>query len=100
MTNPAEADKAVAALNGTELGGRALKINEAKPKTDAPRGGGGGNVLAAEVAAVATTTRVTRASLANRAGRTHNQQHEGDRLRQELLHLNEMHLAATAICKN
>src|ERR1017187_7190302 len=39
MTNAAEADKAVAALNGTELGGRALKINEAKPKTDAPRGG-------------------------------------------------------------
>jgi len=42
MTNPAEADKAVAALNGKELGGRALKINEAKPKTDAPRGGSGG----------------------------------------------------------
>jgi cold-inducible RNA-binding protein len=45
MTNPAEADKAVAALNGSELGGRALKINEAKPKTEAPRrgpGGGGG----------------------------------------------------------
>ena len=42
MTNPAEADKAVAALNGTELAGRALKINEAKPKTDSPRGGGGG----------------------------------------------------------
>ena len=42
MTNPEEADKAVAALNGTELAGRALKINEAKPKTDAPRGGGGG----------------------------------------------------------
>ena len=42
MTNPAEADKAVAALNGTELGGRALKINEAKPKAPSPRGGGGG----------------------------------------------------------
>src|SRR6202049_579278 len=42
MTNAAEADKAVAALNGTELGGRALKINEAKPKTDSPRSGGGG----------------------------------------------------------
>src|ERR1700693_1051608 len=42
MTNAAEADKAVAALNGTELGGRALKINEAKPKNDAPRGGGAG----------------------------------------------------------
>ena len=42
MANAGEADKAVAALNGKELGGRALKINEAKPKTDAPRGGGGG----------------------------------------------------------
>src|SRR5213082_2754547 len=40
MTNPAEADKAVAALDGTELGGRTLKINEAKPKTDRPRSGG------------------------------------------------------------
>jgi RNA recognition motif-containing protein len=45
MTNPSEADKAIAALNGTELGGRALTINEAKPKTDRPKGGprfGGG----------------------------------------------------------
>ncbi len=42
MTNADEADKAVAALNGTDLGGRALKVNEAKPKTDRPRGGGGG----------------------------------------------------------
>jgi len=33
---------AIAALNGTELGGRALKINEAQPKTDRPRSGGGG----------------------------------------------------------
>ncbi len=40
MTNAGEADKAVAALNGTDLGGRALKINEAKPKSSAPRGGG------------------------------------------------------------
>jgi RNA recognition motif-containing protein len=42
MTNAEEADKAIAALNGTELGGRALTVNEAKPKTDRPRGGGGG----------------------------------------------------------
>jgi RNA recognition motif-containing protein len=42
MTNAAEADKAIAALNGTDLGGRALTINEAKPKTDRPRSGGGG----------------------------------------------------------
>ncbi len=41
MTDAGEADKAVAALNGTELGGRTLKINEAKPKTERPRSGGG-----------------------------------------------------------
>jgi cold-inducible RNA-binding protein len=42
MTNAGEADKAVAALDGKELGGRALKINEAKPKTDRPKSGGSG----------------------------------------------------------
>jgi len=42
MTNATEADKAIAALNGTDLGGRPLTINEAKPKTDRPKGGGGG----------------------------------------------------------
>ena len=41
MTDASEADKAIAALNGTELGGRALTINEAKPKSDRPRSGGG-----------------------------------------------------------
>ena len=40
MTNPEEADKAIAALNGSDLGGRTLTINEAKPKTDRPKGGG------------------------------------------------------------
>ncbi|MBZ5548521.1 MAG: RNA-binding protein [Acidobacteriia bacterium] len=40
MTDSGEADKAVAALNGTELGGRTLTINEAKPKTDRPKSGG------------------------------------------------------------
>jgi RNA recognition motif-containing protein len=42
MTNAGEAEKAIAALNGTEVGGRTLTINEAKPKTDRPRSGGGG----------------------------------------------------------
>jgi RNA recognition motif-containing protein len=42
MTNAEEADKAIAALNGSDMGGRPLTINEAKPKTDRPRGGGGG----------------------------------------------------------
>lgn len=41
MTDSGEAEKAIAALNGSELGGRALKINEARPKTDRPRGGHG-----------------------------------------------------------
>jgi RNA recognition motif-containing protein len=32
MTNDGEAQKAIAALNGTQLGGRTLNINEARPK--------------------------------------------------------------------
>src|ERR1017187_6434036 len=39
MTDSAEADKAITALNGTQLDGRALNINEARPK---PEGGGRG----------------------------------------------------------
>ena len=37
MTDPAEADRAIEALNGTELGGRSLNINDARPTTN---GGG------------------------------------------------------------
>jgi len=40
MTNAGEADKAIATLNGTDLAGRTLTINEAKPKAERPRGGG------------------------------------------------------------
>ena len=40
MTNASEADKAIAALNNTDLGGRMLTINEAKPKSERPGGGG------------------------------------------------------------
>src|ERR1700758_1197302 len=40
MTNAGEAEKAIAALNGSDLGGRTLTINEAKPKSDRPRSGG------------------------------------------------------------
>jgi RNA recognition motif-containing protein len=42
MANASEADKVIATLNGTDLGGRTLTINEAKPKAERPRGGGGG----------------------------------------------------------
>jgi RNA recognition motif-containing protein len=43
MPNDDEARKAISALNGSDLGGRPLTVNEARPK--APRrdfGGGGG----------------------------------------------------------
>jgi RNA recognition motif-containing protein len=39
MESAEEADAAIAALNGQTHGGRALTVNEAKPR--APRGGGG-----------------------------------------------------------
>jgi cold-inducible RNA-binding protein len=41
MPNKEEADKAISMLNGKDLKGRALKVNEAKPRTDRPRGSGG-----------------------------------------------------------
>ena len=42
MGTEEEAQAAIAALNGQEHGGRALTVNEAKPREDRPRGGGGG----------------------------------------------------------
>ena len=38
----AEADKAVEEMNGKELDGRAIVVNEARPREDRPAGGGGG----------------------------------------------------------
>ncbi len=42
MLDDDAAGKAIEAVNGTTLGGRNLNVNEARPKTDRPRGGGGG----------------------------------------------------------
>jgi len=42
MPNKEEAEKAVAALNGKDLKGRNLTVNEARPRTDRPRTGGYG----------------------------------------------------------
>ncbi|MEX0760924.1 MAG: RNA-binding protein [Dehalococcoidia bacterium] len=39
MSNSAEAQKAISDLNGRDLGGRALTVNEARPRA---AGGGGG----------------------------------------------------------
>ncbi len=41
MGTDQEAQTAIQALNGTEIEGRALTVNEARPKTDSGRGGGG-----------------------------------------------------------
>jgi cold-inducible RNA-binding protein len=42
MSNNTEADRAINELNGRELDGRAMNVNEARPKTDRGSGGGGG----------------------------------------------------------
>ena len=42
MSNEAEAQKAMAAMNGASLGGRALTVNVAHAREDRPRTGGGG----------------------------------------------------------
>lgn len=41
MTNAEEGDKAIAALNGSQFGGRTINVNEARPKAERAGGGGG-----------------------------------------------------------
>ncbi len=38
MANSDEANKAIEALNGNEMGGRQIRVNEARPRTDNFRG--------------------------------------------------------------
>lgn len=40
MSNGEDGEKAIAALNGSQVGGRTLNVNEARPKPE--RSGGGG----------------------------------------------------------
>lgn len=40
MENDAEADKAIEMFNGTELEGRTLTVNEARPREERPQRGG------------------------------------------------------------
>jgi RNA recognition motif-containing protein len=42
MGSDGEAQGAIAAMNGQDHGGRALTVNEAKPREERPRSGGGG----------------------------------------------------------
>jgi len=41
MSNAEEGDKAITALNGSQFGGRAINVNEARPKAERAGGGGG-----------------------------------------------------------
>ena len=42
MDSKEAADAAVKAMNGAQVDGRALTVNEARPREERPRGGGGG----------------------------------------------------------
>lgn len=42
MPNKTEGEKAISGLNGKELKGRTITVNEARPRTDDRRGGGRG----------------------------------------------------------
>ena len=42
MGNSEEGDKAITGLNGSQFGGRAINVNEARPKAEKAGGGGGG----------------------------------------------------------
>jgi len=42
MPSKQEAEKAIEEMNGKDLNGRAVNVNEARPKTDRRNGGGGG----------------------------------------------------------
>ena len=42
MASNEDGEKAIAALNGSQVGGRTINVNEARPKTERSGGGGGG----------------------------------------------------------
>jgi cold-inducible RNA-binding protein len=42
MASNEDGEKAIAALNGSQIGGRTINVNEARPKTERSGGGGGG----------------------------------------------------------
>ena len=55
MPNKDKGEKAIAALNGKDMKGRNLTVNEARPRTDRPRTGAAAVSAAAPAAAAAAT---------------------------------------------
>ena len=68
MTNAEEGDKAIAALNGTQVGGRTLNVNEARPKVERGGGGGGGGRDRGGRGAVAAVAEVATSHVSRSAG--------------------------------
>ena len=58
MNNDQEARAAIEALNGAEVDGRTITVNEARPKTDRGGGGGAAAVMAAVAAAAGAAAAV------------------------------------------
>ncbi len=52
MSSDAEASKAITELNGMDVGGRPLRVQEARPQEERPRGGFGGGGMRGLVAVV------------------------------------------------
>ena len=70
FASDAEAKAAIAELDGKEVGGRALKVNEARPRNDFGGGGGGGRGGGGDAAAAETGIVAAAAAAAGGAKRS------------------------------
>ncbi|HYL99989.1 MAG TPA: RNA-binding protein [Blastocatellia bacterium] len=73
MASDEDGEKAIAALNGSQIGGRTINVNEARPKAE--RGGGGEASAVAVVAAAIAETAVDAAAVADGANAGSNESH-------------------------
>ena len=64
MATEQEAQNAITQFNGKTVEGRALTVNEARPREARPQGGGGGGDMAAAAEAVATAAAVVEVAVA------------------------------------
>ena len=69
MTDDAGADRAIEALNGSQLDGRSLTVNEARPREARPSGGAAVAIASAVVAAIVVAAAATIRAVANHAGK-------------------------------